>query len=169
MIAFRIQNKAAGLLALDAISRITANTLAGIDKNGLPFKAYSSRPFAAPSGAFPKRVLAKLEETGELEWFRAASGGLWVVVLGGYAMLKKLKRPGDGGKVNLSDTGRMLGSLTLLSANNNKITIGFTRREEAEKMQHNISIGRNPMGLPPKDWDVLIKKHSSQLFELIEI
>jgi len=129
MIAFKIQNKAATLFALDVVGRITANTLAGIDKDGLPFKVYQGK----------------------------------------YVMLKKLKRPGDGGKVNLSDTGRMLGALTPLSVSGNKITIGFKRGEEAEKMQDNISMGRNPMGLPAQDLHKLVDKYSSQLFELIEI
>jgi phage gpG-like protein len=70
------------------------------------------------------------------------SGKLWAVIEGGYAAYKQAAYPGDSG-VNLSATGAMLRSLTILSVDEATLTvvIGFTRTDEAVKALYHDQLG----------------------------
>ena len=122
--------------------------LAGLNKNDVPFKEYSAKPFAMPSGATTKGTLAKVDK----QFFKSKkTGNLWVVIKGGYLALKKARSPEGGDKVDLTVTGGMLRSLGVTKVSSGSFTIGFTRSEEAQKMYWQIAKGRDPIGLSPND------------------
>jgi hypothetical protein len=142
------------------VAIIKQRTLEGIDKDGNPFKPYSTRPFAMPAGAMTQRTRKSLYKDGKIQYFKR-NGKLWVVVKDGYAGFKKVNnnKTAYDGTVNLSATGDMMRGITVLSASNNTITIGTTRTEAAKKLMWNIDKGRNPLGITASDLNdpVLIK------------
>jgi hypothetical protein len=162
-----ISEKGMKRLGMKVVSLIKENTLAGFDKDGLAFKSYSTRPFAMPSGATTKRALGKLDKDGGLVWFKKDGKAIWVVVLGGYLALKKARYPKGRGVPNLTATGAMMRSLGVLRVSDNKITIGFKRAEEAEKMLWNINKGRDPLGLPEDQWDEVVDKLNDKDIEIV--
>jgi hypothetical protein len=135
------------------IQIIVERTLKGDDKNGDPFPPYSGHPFKMPSGAIGKTVRKVMYRAGQLSYFRNNNKALWVVINGGYRDLKKMifRNAGYDGTVNLWLSGNMLGSLRVISADNNLVKIGFTRDEEARKAEWNADKGREFMGLTPAE------------------
>jgi hypothetical protein len=132
----------AGLLAVELVLEQTA---AGIDRHGQPFRPYSTRRLAVPAGSITKAAQARLG--GALEYFTTArTGALWALVEGGYAALKAARYPQDGGAVNLHATGAMMRSMGVVAQDDNSVTIGFTRTEEAQKAGWNIET-RDFLGL----------------------
>lgn len=132
----------AGLLA---IAMIRARTQRGIDANGRPFAAYSTRPFARPLAGIPEKAKSALGDK-LLVFTSAKSGKLWAVIEGGYAAYKAALRPNYGGTVNLTDTFSMLRALTIVKVDSatNTIQIGFTRDEEAIKALYHDQLGAGP-------------------------
>ncbi len=147
------------LLAKDIVNTIHDNTLAGKDKDGKPFKKYSSNPFAMPSGAATKRAIDSLDKSGGLVWFTTKDKAKWVVIKDGYKALKTALRPGDGGKVNLSLTGDMLNDMDVIAIGTNEVRIGFNREENAQKALWNIENDRDFFGIPDSEFKRLTKKH----------
>lgn len=142
--------KRLGFIIVARIKRRTEEE--NVDRYGKPFKPYSARPFAMPSGATTKRARAVLYKDGGIQYFRSpASEKLWIVVLGGYRALKdaEFAKAGGAGNVNLSRTGSMLRSLTVtgVNAETGTITIGFSRVDAAQKAKWNIDKGRDFLGI----------------------
>lgn len=145
-------------IGLRAISMIRERTLQGFDADGGRLRAYSTTPFARPYGGITQR--AKKNLGNRLQVFTSKkSGKLWAVIEGGYAAYKQAAYPGDSG-VNLSATGAMLRSLTILSVDEESltVTIGFTRTDEAVKALYHDQLGAGPsrvirhfMGLTPSE------------------
>lgn len=136
-------------LALKFISIIRARTLRGLDKQGNPFKPYSTKPLAIPSGAITKRAAKELVKSQEAAYFER-NGKLWIVIQGGYKAAKAaMKKQTDwDGTVNLSLSGAMLKDLTPLTYDTEgNITIGFASTENAKKARYNRFYGREFLGL----------------------
>ena len=149
---------------LAVLERIRANTLKGLDRFGNAFKPYSSKPFAMPAGALKQKARLALGKDG-VKWFRAASGSMWVVITGGYVALKSAQRP-SGADVNMSDTGGMLRSMTVVQASaTGGVVIGFSRPEMAELAYYHTVSGAGPsrvirdfLGLPDNQIEELAKR-----------
>lgn len=135
------------------IANIQKRTESGIDADGKPFKAYSTKTFAMPSGAITKRAQKILVKDGNLQYFNTKGGSLWAVIIGGYAVLKKAvyAKTSSNGTVNLMATGAMMRSLRVQSTGNNSITLGFANTESANKAYYNKVMGREFLGLSPDD------------------
>jgi hypothetical protein len=140
-------------IGLKFLAKIRENTLAGIDAHGKPMKGYSTRPFARPMGGIPKNVRLQLDKEGKITYYRKKGRATWVVIEGGYLALKSAWYE-DGGKVNMTATGKMLRSMRV-RLEGDKIIIEFSREEEAEKAYwHNVSgagksrVIREFLGLP---------------------
>lgn len=132
----------AGLLAVELVVERTGE---GIDRHGQPFRPYSTRPLAVPAGSITKAAQARLG--GNLSLFTSAkTGALWALVEGGYEALKAARYPQDGGAVNLHATGAMLRSMGVVDQDDESVTIGFSRTEEAEKAGWNVET-RDFLGL----------------------
>jgi len=136
-------------VGLRAVRIIRARTLEGKDKDGNPFKSYSTKTFAMPADAATKRARKILEKNGQLHYFMTAAQNLWMVVTGGYLAFKKAvyAQTGWSGTVNLTASGQMLRSLTVLTSNSNEVVIGFSRPEDALKAFWNAEKGREFLGL----------------------
>jgi hypothetical protein len=160
-VSFKINEFYVKQIALAIVSHIRARTLSGFDKDGKPFKPYSTNTFAMPRAAVNNRTYATLRQANKLDYFKR-DGMLFVAVKGGYKDYKAAKRPGDGGKVNLTDTGQMLRALTVLEASNNKIKIGFSAESEAKKMEYNLKYGRDILGVTDKELNEIVEKFSLQ-------
>jgi len=139
------------LLGSAVVNHIRKRTLKGLDKDGEAFVSYSTTPFAMPSGALTQKTRKGLDSASSLVWFTTNSGSKWVVIDGGYKELKAVKRPKDGGTVNLTDTGRMLQDLAVISTKKNQVQIGFNTSEQAQKALWNIENGRDFMGIEDKE------------------
>lgn len=158
------------------IARIKERTLAGIDKDGKPFAGYSEKPFAAPVGSFTKKVFARLDKDGKLSFYNEDKT-LWARVEGGYKLVKSIKRPADGGVVNLTDTGRLLRGLRLLSTDENgAIRIGWDDPELALlAYYHNVSgagagrVVRKFLGLPDPEIAVIVQEEIEKEKQAITI
>lgn len=136
MIRIKIDKNGMRTIADIALENIRTRTLQGVDMNGLPFRGYSTRPFAMPYAAVPKFVRNKLRAkraikkgTIEAPTFFRRGGLLWVVIPGGYKHYKSLRYPQDEGTVNLTATGRLLRNFRLLRARENEAVLGFTNDE----------------------------------------
>lgn len=100
---------------------------AGLDIEGRRYR-YSTRPFAMPVGAmlaFARRTLAR---SRQLVYFRRR-GGLWAVILGGYAAYRRAAKRLDNGDY-LRFSGRMLASL-IYDYDDERIKIRFSNRNRA--------------------------------------
>jgi len=173
------------LLAVLLREKIKDNTKEGIDKDGNPFKAYSTKPFAMPSGAVAnKQKMKKVTDTkrtkkGIVSFHKTKKGSLWVTWLNGYKEYKRIMF-GQSDKVNLFNTGNMVDSFAVLrvkeSKKNNiitkfgdlkspiptevKITLGWKgpRGKELSKIAgYNRDKGRDMLGLPQTDINKIIK------------
>ena len=118
----------------------------------------------------------KLFKKKEAE-FRRSKGSrkLWVVIPGGYAMLKNTCFPRSGSKVNLHLTGNMLNSLAITEQGGNYIKIGFSNIEAATKaMYHQVmgaskrKIKRKFLGLPLNILNEIINNYTGQIKNDIE-
>lgn len=127
-------------VGLRVLARIKERTLQGIDAHGKPFAGYSEKTFAAPAASLGKKVFATLDKAGKLSFFHQEQT-LWARVEGGYKLVKATKRPADGGVVNLTDTGKLLRGLRLLSIDEQgAIRIGWDDPELALlAYYHNVS------------------------------
>lgn len=137
------------------VTIIVKRTTEGKDRYGKPFTPYSKRPFAMPSGATTKRAIALLKKSKGVSWFTTATGAKWIVVHGGYAALKNavFAKAGGAGAVNLTLTGKMLRSVNVIEVDSatNRVRIGFTRTEDAEKAYWNKERGRDFLGVLPEE------------------
>lgn len=143
-------------IGLKVVELITLRTLEGKDYEDKPFKPYSTKPFAMPSGATTKSSLKVLGKDN-FSYFRTKSGSLWIVVKGGYQALKKARMSGTDytGGVNLSLSGAMLRGLKVISSSANLVKIGFSRSELAQRAYFNEAKGRKFLGISPKDLENL--------------
>ena len=109
-------------LAVQIRNAIQRNTMEGFDKDGKPFKAYSTNPFSMPYYAIHNKDKFKkyfLKQDDKAHIFRKQKTGkmLWVLFKGGYSEYKKVlaaKKPKKAG-VNLFYTGQMIEALKVLS------------------------------------------------------
>lgn len=156
---------------LGVIAKIREKTQKGLDKDGKPFKDYSTRKFVMPAGAATKRAINSLKNDGFLSFFTTSKGSTWIVIEGGYARYKKARFPQDSGDVNLTGTGQMLRALTVTKHGNDFIQVGFTREEESKKMLWNIERGRNPMGLRKEEFAEIYRKtlQNPKNFKLVRV
>lgn len=131
-------------IGLHGATMIVERTLKGIDRHGNPFAPYGETPFAMPLGAITARARQALGEN--LHEFTTKQGALWAVIEGGYAAFKAAAYPQDAGSVNLSQTGRMLNSLTVVRTDptKNSVTLGFVTGEEAQKAWYHTQAGAGP-------------------------
>lgn len=146
-------NKSLRAIGARIVEIIFDRTAEGLDANGKPFNPYSTRPFKMPAGAIGKGVRKILIKDGKLHYFKN-NKALWVVILGGYMELKRamFRKTSWDGKPNLMATGKMLRAMKVVKVGNNRITIGFTRTEEAEKAGWNAERGREFLGITDKEW-----------------
>lgn len=145
-IKVKIDQRLMTLFGTAVANHIRERTLEGKDKDGKPFKQYSTISFAMPSGAMTQVALKALEKGGNLTWFTTKSGSEWVIVKGGYKKYKEVAKP-KSKNVNLSFKGTMLADLTLINVKDDSISIGFNRSEEAQKAVWNIERGRDFFGI----------------------
>ncbi len=161
------------------IEEIRENTDKGLDQEGKPFQKYSSSPLYIPAGAIfapgwnttGKRLLSKKEAE-----FRNKKGGKrWVIIPGGYAVLKNTRFPQEGGKVNLHLTGNMMNGLAITEQGTNFIKIGFSNTEAATKaMYHQVmgagkrKVKRKFLGLPQDILNGIVNSYAEQFKNEIE-
>lgn len=130
-----------------AVQLVLDRTTAGRDRFGQAFRPYSTQRLAVPSGSTTTAARKRLEAAGAIEYFTSKrSGGLWMLVEGGYAALKAARYPQDGGAVNLRATGAMLDGLGIVAQDGDSVTIGFASVPESLKAGWNIA-SRDFMGL----------------------
>lgn len=153
-----IPNLSKQLLGLEIVKHIRKRTQEGRDKDGKPFKPYSTRYFAMPSGATTQAALKRLESAGNLFWYKKGKSE-WVVIKGGYKALKAAWKPQFGGTVNLTLTGQMMKDLSVIALPKDGIQIGFNREENAEKALWNIDRGRDFLGMEDKELERLAAKY----------
>lgn len=132
---------------------IAKRTEDGLDKNGMPFKPYSTKPFKMPSGAATKKAKMNLLSKGELKYFKTKGGKLWIVVTSGYLGYKMANytKTSFDGKPNLMMTGQMMAAFMPILFSDAGFSLGFSRPEEAQKMLWNIQKGRDILGMTDKD------------------
>lgn len=143
---------------------IKKRTQSGLDKDGAPFKPYSTKPFKMPSGAATKRAKRELMNKGELSYFKTQGGKLWIVVRSGYLGYKKAvySKTGFTGAPNLMMTGQMMGAFAPIVYSDTGFTLGFTRSEEAQKAFWNQQMGRDFLGMTEKELQ------SPEIIELLQ-
>lgn len=163
------------------IEEIRENTDKGLDQDGKPFQKYSSNPLYIPAGAIfargwkttGKKLLRKRNRQAE---YRCKKGGKrWVIIPGGYAVLKNTRFPQDGGKVNLHVTGKMINGLAITEQGTNFIKIGFSNTEAATKaMYHQVmgagkrKVKRKFLGLPQDILNGIVNSYTEQFKNEIE-
>ncbi len=169
-IEFKAQYKPQQLkrIGLHILSMIRDRTAKGIDKDGKPFKPYSTNPFKMPYAVATKSAVKKLIQDGKAILFNRG-GTKFVLIKSGYLDYKKLVYNGTSydGTVNLMLTGRMLQDLNVLRFDNNQIIIGFNNMEMAQRAMFNINRGRDFLGL--SDADLQNPKLKELLAEGIEL
>lgn len=111
-----------------ALRMITEQIEQGIDIEGKRYR-YSTKPFAAPAGSLLKFARLALARNRELRYFRASSGGLWVVVTGGYASYRRAARRLITGDY-LTFSGKLLSSM-VYQYDDQRITIKFSTPQQA--------------------------------------
>lgn len=153
-----IPNLSKRLLGIEIVNHIRKRTLEGKDKDGKPFKGYSTRPFAMPAGAATKGAISRLESSGGLTWFSSGKSK-WILIKGGYRAYKAVRKPQDGGVVNLTLSGQMMKDLGVIALPTDGITIGFNRKENAEKALWNIERGRDFLGVEDSVLEKLAEKY----------
>jgi len=164
----------------EVIHSIIDNSTAGKDKHGKPFKAYSSNTFSMPAGAaFSSgwKTTAKVMQREKLfSWFNK-NGKKWAAVKGGYKALKTIRFGQDN--VNLQVRGvrgkGMLGSLVVIGADKDSVTIGFSNPEAARLAVYHEIMGagkakviRQFMGLPAKEMQDVINKFMPKIMEVVK-
>lgn len=158
-ITVRMTPRGAQLIAHRAVEMINENIEAGIsvdeDGNENAFAPYSTRPFARPAGGIPQTALKMMEDANEITRFQTAAGKQWIVVLGGYVVLKRAINPAWSGNVDLANSGEMRRQIAVLEANEDRVLIGFLSREAAERAFF-VSIRRPFMGLTTAQRDELV-------------
>lgn len=131
-----------------AVALIVKRTQQGKDKNNVAFEPYSTTPFAMPAGGGARGTLQEMVDEERASFFETKQGALWAVVNGGYAAYKAARYGQDDGTVNLSATGSMMRGLTVTAVSsrgeNGRVTIGFTRIEEANKAYYHTVSGAGP-------------------------
>lgn len=151
----KFNNSAALNAGLRIVRLIQDRTADGLDKDGNSFIDYSTKDFAMPAAAATKRARKILVDNDSLRYFRRDGYDFsWIVVIGGYVAYKAAvykQSGGSGDKVNLSLTGEMMRSMTVLETSDNRIVIGFDDAAMAQRMFYNIEKGRDPMGLSDVD------------------
>ncbi len=163
-------------IGIRVVAAIKENTLRGIDKDGKPFAPYSEKPFAAPAGSLTQKVRARLDKDGKLTFFEKGDTK-WVRVEGGYKLVKSIKRPSDGGVVNLTDTGKLLRGLRFLSIDNEgAIRIGWDDPELALlAYYHNVSgagkgrVVRKFLGIPDAELQAIAEEEINKARESISV
>jgi len=103
------------LLALLIRNKIVENTQKeGKDKDGIPFKPLSTRPFSMPHGAITNKAKKK-KNPNEIRYFRKRKNdpsSLWVTWLNGYKRYKEIMY--GNSMSNLTATGKMLDTFSVL-------------------------------------------------------
>lgn len=119
-------------VGLRVIEMIEDNIRAGVSYDGTRFR-YSERPFSMPAGA--TRVgnrMKQFQREGRLVAYMAKSKRLWVVVPKGYKDLRDMRGRNPTGDF-LTDTGKMLRNLKVLSVTETEVKIGFDDPEQEQK------------------------------------
>jgi hypothetical protein len=161
------------------IEEIRENTDKGIDQDGKPFDKYSSNPLYIPASAIfaPGWNTAgkKLIKQKKAEYRSKKGGWRWVIIPGGYAVLRNIRFPQDRGKVNLHLTGNMMNSLAIVLQGNNWVKIGFSNTEAAAKaMYHQVmgagkrKVKRKFLGLPQDILNGIVSNYTGQIKDEIE-
>lgn len=122
--------------SLQAIAFILENTFAGKDKHNRPFVSYSKKTFGMPLGAYYSRVgkghQKRLQDDTKI-YRNKNTGGLWILIKGGYQNFKSKWNPEKASTVNLSFTGQMLKELHVMEVGNSYSYIGFKSKEMSER------------------------------------
>lgn len=151
-------------IGLHLVSLIRDRTAKGKDKDGLPFKEYSKRPFTIPYANATKAAIKQLVKEGKAVLFMR-NGKKMALIKTGYLDYKQLvyKNTGYDGTVNLMLTGRMMQDLNVIQLYNNRIVIGFNNAEMAQRAGFNAMRGREFLGLSNADLnDVRLKELLSE-------
>ena len=151
-------------IGLHLVSLIRDRTAKGKDKDGLPFKEYSQRPFDIPYANATKAAIKQLVKEGKAVLFMR-NGKKMALIKTGYLEYKQLvyKNTGYDGTVNLMLTGRMMQDLNVIQLDNNRIVIGFNNAEMAQRAGFNAMRGREFLGLSNADLnDVRLKELLSE-------
>ena len=139
-------------IGLHCIKLIRDRTQSGLDKDGNPFKPYNNTTWFIAVSQATKRALDLLKKENSVN-FVYIGGERFAVIKGGYANYKRAYNANNGwdGTVNLTMTGQMLGNMTIIDKSNSSFTIGFQSPEMAKRALRNIELGRDFLGLSPKD------------------
>ena len=140
-------------IGIHLVSLIRDRTAKGKDKDGLPFKEYSQRPFTIPYANATKAAIKQLVKEKKAMIFTDANNVKKAIIFNGYLDYKKLvyKDTSYDGTVNLIMTGRMLANFGVINVSGNKIVLGFNDTQMAERAKANIRLGRDFLGLSPED------------------
>lgn len=136
--------------AFRVIALIKENTNKGLDKNGQPFRPYSTKPFAMPGGALQEYLGSKFnsfvknEQNGH--WYITKKNGrIGYIVLGGYFALKSARFATGAGIVDLQVRGvrggGMLSGINIVAEDASSITIGFSNEDAAKLALYHTRLG----------------------------
>jgi hypothetical protein len=126
-------------IGLKAINAIRERTQKGIGADGRAWQGYSEKPFARPLAGITGKAQKSLGK--RLHIFTTKRGALWAIIEGGYKAYKRAAYPQDGGTVNLTVSGGMLGALAVVGTDpaTNTVRVGFSRQDAAElALYHNV-------------------------------
>jgi len=167
-------------IALKIREAIVENTLAGKDKDGKPFKPYSTRPFKMPYGAISNKKKLKANRDNVRYFTNRKTGGLWVTWLKGYSDYKFMMRGNN--RPNLQLSGGLLKSFSVLkvaekgnSGRTSKletsygsfevpipaevyIELGWKKEERGKIAYYNKLKGRDMLGLPQNQLENIVKE-----------
>ncbi|MCB0713406.1 MAG: hypothetical protein KDD67_13845 [Ignavibacteriae bacterium] len=166
---FVIPPEALREIGLRAAQMIRDHARAGLGADGQPLKPYSEKPFARPLGGITQKARKNLGD--QLTIFTTRQGKLWAIIEGGYKAFKRAAYPKDGDEVNLTATGNMARSITLISVSpDGTLVIGASRAEEAEKLLYHSELGagksrviRDVMGLSEKEVEELAQMAAARV------
>ncbi len=173
---FLLEERDVYRIGLWVVKTIRERTEEGKDIEGQEFEPYSTKPFALPLGAIPKKhwkTLKKYEKTGEVAYYETEAGKLWVRIRGGYRFLRGevLGLPVD--RVNLRRSGEMLSELQVIDIQQDgsgwQMRIGWVRPELAERAFYVEKRGRKFLGLTEAEQQTLQHRIEQMLTQRLEL
>lgn len=146
-------------LAANTVAAIKLRTGKGLDADGKPFKAYSTRPiYVAFRGARLKPKGGRLSRTGRSIFYA-----------GGYQQYKQDSRrrgAGSSALVDLVASGIMLNNLVVLHADDKRFILGMT--PHVRHYAYAVNAEREFLGLSAQDVNMLVSTVEHELMQKLK-
>jgi len=118
-------------IALRAVELINEQIAEGIDIRGQRY-AYSTKPFVRPFDPRIKNIQALVKQGKITEFTSKKTGSLWMYVAGGYKSYREMIGRNPDGDF-LTDTGKMLASMSVRVTGEGEAEVYFNEPEAAEQ------------------------------------